>query len=150
VSQPDYALSHSIHSARPSDVGYPHGSIHVTDEALDVAFFVFHTSWIAFTCLGWIWRRTRRWHLAVVSLTVLSWFGLGVRYGWGYCPLTDWHWDVRARLGHVDPPSYIQLLIREAIGVDVGAIQADTLAVVTLVVVTVGSVVLHRRDRRAA
>ena len=45
----------------------------VTDETLNVGFFVFHTAWIVFNCVGWAWRRTRRWHLATVSLTALSW-----------------------------------------------------------------------------
>ena len=121
----------------------------MTDDVLDVVFFVFHTSWIAFNCLGWIWRRTRRWHLVAVSLTALSWFGLGLRYGWGYCPFTDWHWEVRARLGHHDPPSYIQLLIRELTGIDLGPIAEDALEVITLAAVAVLSVVLYGRDRRA-
>ena len=92
---------------------------------------VFDTPWIEFNCLGWIWRRTRRWHLAAVSLTALSWFRLGRRNGLGYCPFTDWHWEVRARLGHHDPPSYIQLLIRELTGIDLGPIGA-ILTVITL------------------
>lgn len=119
------------------------------DGTLNVAFFTFHTAWILFNCLGWMWRQTRPWHLATVSLTVLSWFGLGIWYGWGYCPCTDWHWQVRARLGHVDPPSYIQLLIRELSGVDLGRAWADALALVTLVVVALLSVVLSVRDRRS-
>jgi len=122
----------------------------MTDGVLDIVFFVFHTSWIAFICLGWIWRRTRRWHLVAVSLTALSWFGLGLRYGWGYCPLTDWHWQVRARLGHHDPPSYIQLLIRELTGVDVSPTVADALAVITLATVGVLCAVSYGRDRRAS
>jgi hypothetical protein len=119
----------------------------MSDRVLDIVFFVFHTSWIAFTCLGWIWRRTRGWHLVVVSLTALSWFGLGAWYGWGYCPFTDWHWRVRTRLGHHDPPSYVQLLILELTGIDLGATGADILAVITLAAVAVMSVVLYRRDR---
>lgn len=123
------------------------------DGILNVVFFIFHTAWISFNCLGWMWQRTRPWHLATVSLTALSWFGLGVRYGWGYCPCTDWHWQVRARLGHDDPPSYIQLLIRELTGTDPGPTLADALAVITLVVVALLSAVLNirgRRDARAA
>lgn len=119
------------------------------DGTLNIAFFIFHTAWILFNCLGWMWRRSRPWHLATVSLTTLSWFGLGIWYGWGYCPCTDWHWQVRARLGHHDPPSYIQLLIRELSGVDPGPTWADALAVVTLVVVALLSVVLNIRDRRS-
>jgi hypothetical protein len=120
------------------------------DEILNVVFFIFHTAWIVFNCLGWMWQRTRPWHLAMVSLTALSWFGLGVRYGWGYCPCTDWHWQVRARLGHDDPPSYIQLLIRELTGTDPGPTLADTLAVITLVVVALLSAVLNIRAHREA
>lgn len=118
------------------------------DEILNVGFFVFHTSWIAFNCLGWMWRRTRRWHLAAVSITALSWFGLGIWYGWGYCPCTDWHWQVRARLGYQDPPSYIQLLIREATGIELSPSRANLLALATLGAVSVLSVMLNLRDRR--
>ena len=118
------------------------------DEALNVAFFVFHTGWIAFNCLGWIWRRTRPWQLATLSLTALSWFGLGLWFGWGYCPCTDWHWQVRARLGFRDPPSYIQLLIEELAGIDIGTNASDALAVITLAVATILGVTLAIRDRR--
>lgn len=115
--------------------------------ALNVGFFVLHTGWIALVCLGWIWRCTRRWQLAAVSLTVVSWVGLGVWYGWGYCPFTDWHWNVRARLGYQDPPSYVQLLIHELTGVDIGASAADTLAVVALGVAALLGIVLTVRHR---
>jgi len=118
------------------------------DHALNVGFFVFHTTWIAFNSLGWMSKHTRPWQLATVLVTALSWFGLGVRYGWGYCPCTDWHWQVRARLGFNDPPSYIQLLIREATGVDIGPGPADALAMVTLALAAVLGVVLTIRDRQ--
>lgn len=118
------------------------------DHVLNVAFFVFHTTWIAFNCLGWMSKRTRPWQLVTVSLTALSWVGLGALYGWGYCPCTDWHWQVRVRLGFDDPPSYVQLLIREATGVDIGTEPADALAIVTLAVSAVLGVGLTIRDRQ--
>jgi hypothetical protein len=118
------------------------------DEILDAGFFVFHTAWIAFNCLGWIWQRTRRWHLLTVTVTVVSWFGVGAWYGWGYCPCTDWHWQVRERLGHRDPPSYIQLLIRELSGIDMSPGWADALSLVTLAAVAGLSILLNLRDRR--
>jgi Protein of Unknown function (DUF2784) len=118
------------------------------DQLLNVGFFVFHTAWIGFNCLGWMWRRTRPWQLATVSLTAVSWFGLGAWYGWGYCPCTDWHWQVRARLGFNDPPSYIQLLIRELTGIELGPYVADAVAVSTLAVAAALGVTCTIRDRR--
>ena len=120
------------------------------DVALNTGFFVFHTAWMVFNCAGWIWRRTRPWQLATVSLTALSWVGLGFWYGWGYCPCTDWHWQVRARLGLDNPPSYVQLLIREIAGVDPGPQLANVLAVAALSVSAALGVGLTIRDRRAA
>jgi hypothetical protein len=118
------------------------------DAALNVAFFVFHTAWIGFNCLGWAWRRTRPWHLGTIALTALSWFGLGWWYGWGYCPCTDWHWQVRARMGFSDPPSYVQLLIRELTGIELQPIVANVVTLGTLVVAGGLSVGLNVRDRR--
>ena len=119
------------------------------DSTLNGLFFVFHTAWIAFNCVGWIWRRTRPWQLATVSLTALSWFGLGVWYGWGYCPCTDWHWQVRVRLGYDTPPSYTQLLIREVTGIPIGVLAANALTVITLITAGVLGGALAIRDRAA-
>jgi hypothetical protein len=117
------------------------------DVALNAAFFLFHSIWIVFNLVGWGWRRTRRWHLATVSLTALSWFGLGYWYGWGYCPCTDWHWQVRERLGLDNPPSYVQLLVRELIGPDLSPRIADILTVGAFLPAAAASVVLNIRDR---
>jgi hypothetical protein len=120
------------------------------DDALNIGFFAFHTGWIAFNCLGWIWRRTRPWQLVTLGLTAVSWFGLGAWYGWGYCPCTHWHWAVRARLGYDDPPSYIQLLVAELTGIDLGTTTANVLALTVLVAAAVLGVAGTIRDRRAA
>ncbi|HXE81555.1 MAG TPA: DUF2784 family protein [Vicinamibacterales bacterium] len=118
------------------------------DEFLNVFFFVVHTTWMVFNCVGWIWRRTRPWHLASLILTGLSWFGLGIWYGWGYCPCTDWHWQVRQRLGYHDPPSYTELLMDELTGVDVSTRAANVITVAVFAVSLTLSVTLTVRDRR--
>lgn len=118
------------------------------DEVLNAGFLLVHTLWIAFNCVGWLWHGTRRWHLVTVLLTGLSWFGLGAWYGWGYCPCTDWHWQVRARLGYRDPRSYTQMLAVELTGLDPGAMLANALTGGIFAVVTVLSVVLNVRDFR--
>src|SRR4029434_819984 len=120
------------------------------NEILNAGFFVFHTSWILFTCLGWIWRQTRSCQRATVVLTAVSWFGLGAWYGWGYCPCTDWHWQIRAQLGYKDPPSYIQLLVRELTGIDMHADVADVLVIATLAAAALLSAALNVRDRLQA
>ncbi len=76
---------------------------------LDVVFFWAHILIITFNLSGWIWKRTRKAHLIVVSATVFSWLVLGLRYGLGYCFLTDWHWEVKRQLGETDlPASFIK------------------------------------------
>jgi hypothetical protein len=76
---------------------------------LDYFFVALHGSLVLFILTGWAWRRTRLVHLAVIGLTIFSWFGLGVFFGWGYCPFTDWHWRVKLNLGETDlPSSYVK------------------------------------------
>lgn len=118
------------------------------DAALNVFFFVFHSAWILFNCVGWAGRRTRPWQLLTVSLTALSWFGLGLWYGWGYCPCTDWHWQARARLGYSDPPSYVQLLIRELTGIDLQPVVANVTTLLVLIVAAGLGAALAIRDAR--
>ena len=113
------------------------------DAALNIFFFVFHTAWVLFNCLGWMWHRTRRWNLATLTLTGLSWFVLGIWYGWGYCPCTDWHWQVRERLGFVDPPSYTQLLMTELTGIEVSTGTANIITVIVFAVSLLLSIVLN-------
>ena len=80
--------------------------------ALDYFFVLFHGSWTLFNLTGWAWKRTRRIHLIAIGLTILSWFGLGIFYGWGYCPCTEWHWQVKYRLGETDLPySYVKYYV---------------------------------------
>lgn len=119
--------------------------------ALDVFFVVFHSGLVLFNVIGWIWRRTRQIHLVTISLTIISWFGLGIFFGWGYCPSTDWHWDVKRRLGETDlPASYIKYYLDRLTGL------AWDPALVNLIVVAVAfgafaiSIYLNVRDRRRA
>jgi hypothetical protein len=66
---------------------------------LDVFFLVFHASLILFNLFGWMFRKTRVWNLVTLLLTGLSWTLLGIFYGFGYCPFTDWHFQVLEELG---------------------------------------------------
>jgi len=95
---------------------------------LDKFFFIFHAIIIVFSLFGWMWKKTRRANLIVLSLIAGSWFVLGIWYGIGYCPCTDWHWQVRMKLGHYDMPnSYVKFLIDSLAGLDVNAKSVDIL-----------------------
>jgi hypothetical protein len=83
----------------------------------DYAFLIVHTALIFFNLLGWISQSTSRWHLYSISLTLASWFFLGIWFGWGYCVCTDWHWEILRMRGVYDlPNSYIDYLIQRLLG----------------------------------
>ncbi|MDH4198097.1 MAG: DUF2784 domain-containing protein [Candidatus Aminicenantes bacterium] len=119
------------------------------DGFLDKFFFVFHSSWIVFLLFGWIWKRTRRANLAVILLTAFSWFVLGIWYGYGYCPSTDWHWQARARLGYQDlPNSYTKFLVDSLTGWNVSQSLIDVLTLVLLVAAFGASLYVNLKPRR--
>ena len=116
---------------------------------LHILFVVFHTLLVGFNMLGWAWRRTRRLHLITISATLLSWFGLGVAYGWGYCPLTDWHWDVKRALGETGlPASWMKYYLDLVTGLDWSAALVDGLVIGSALAALMLSVVLNVRDAR--
>lgn len=105
---------------------------------------------MALILFGWIWRKTRVANLIVVLLTAFSWFILGIWYGFGYCPSTDWHWQVRMKLGHYDmPSSYTKFLVDSLTGLDVKATLVDIFAVLFLILALFASVLTNVRDWRA-
>ena len=115
----------------------------------DKFFFVFHSMLIVLILFGWIWRKTRVINFIVVLLTVLSWTVLGIWYGFGFCPCTEWHWQVREKLGYFDmPSSYTKFLIDSLTGLDVNEKLVDILAVSFLVLALFFSVFTNVRDWR--
>jgi len=114
---------------------------------LDIGFFAFHISLILFNLLAWIWRKTRKWHLMSLLLIVISWFGLGIFYGWGYCFVTDWHWNVRRQIGlEVNSNSYIHFLILETTGIDLSEALVDQVTLITFFILLFISLFLNVRD----
>ncbi len=88
-------------------------------QIIDYFFILFHTVLILFNVFGWIVPRWRFANLITLSLTAFSWFVLGIYYGTGYCPFTDWHWKVRQLLGYNDQTnSYIHFLILKITGIN--------------------------------
>ncbi len=114
---------------------------------LDKFFFVFHSTIIVFNLFGWMWKKTRQTNLMVLSLTGASWFVLGIWYGIGYCPCTDWHWQVRMELGHLDVPnSYVKFLIDSVTGLNVNTRLVDGMTLTLFILALGASIYTNVRD----
>lgn len=93
---------------------------------LDILFLCLHVIIILFNLFGWIWIRTRKIHFWLMSATLFSWLVLGLRYGLGYCFLTDWHWDIKRQLGETDlPASFVKYFLDRYTFFDISAATVD-------------------------
>ena len=116
---------------------------------LDKFFFVFHTSIIVFNLFGWVWKKTRLANLIVLCITAFSWFILGIWYGFGYCFCTDWHYQVRMKLGYHDMPySYVKFLIDSLTGLDINARFVDILTFSFFFLALIASMFINIQDWR--
>ncbi len=94
----------------------------------DFLFTVLHLAIIGFNLFGWIWKPARKVHFVLILLTALSWFGLGIWFGLGYCPITDWQWQIKEKLGqHNLPNSFIKYYSDQITGTNINASLIDTL-----------------------
>ena len=71
----------------------------------DIFFTILHLVIIGFNLFGWIFYKTRKAHFITIILTAISWFVLGIWFGVGYCPITDWQWQVKQKLGEQNLPN---------------------------------------------
>ena len=111
---------------------------------LDLFFLLFHSALVLFNLFGWIWKRTLKWNLITLLLTGGSWFILGIFYGMGYCPLTDWHFQVLRHLGKQDlPNSYMKYIGDRITGLDFDAALVDTLTLICYLAALIISLTLN-------
>jgi Protein of Unknown function (DUF2784) len=116
---------------------------------LNIFFFVFHTLFTLFNMVGWAFPKTRKLHLITVSLTAFSWFILGIWYGWGFCFCTQWHWDVRRKLGFTDESnSYIHFLILKVTGINLSEDLVEKGTLIVFLICFALSVVLNIKGYR--
>jgi len=119
------------------------------DQILNIFFFVFHTAFTLFNAIGWVWKKTRLANLITLILTGLSWFVLGIWYGIGYCPCTDWHWQVRAALGYHDMPmSYMKFLLDHLTGLNWNPTVVDYGTLIGFILALAASITLNISDFR--
>ena len=72
---------------------------------LDIFLTFLHLAIIFFNLFGWIPISTRKAHLISILLTAASWFLLGIWFGIGYCPITEWQWNIKEQLGETNLPA---------------------------------------------
>jgi hypothetical protein len=85
---------------------------------VDLLFTLLHIIIIGFNLFGWIFPATRKAHFICIGITAFCWFVLGIWFGWGYCPLTDWQWQVKGQLGETNlPPSFITYFVNKITGI---------------------------------
>lgn len=115
---------------------------------LNYFFFIFHTLLIIFNLFGWIWKPTRTLNLFTLLLTAFSWVVLGIWYGWGYCFLTDWHYNILEKLGHTGlPDSYIAFLTQSISGYLPGKALVNSLTLLTFLAALACSLWVNFRKR---
>jgi hypothetical protein len=113
---------------------------------LDIFFTVFHTCLVLFNLLGWIWKKTRLLNLITLLLTAGSWLILGIFYGFGYCPLTNWHFSILRKLGYTDlPDSYLSFLFTRLSGLPVDQSLVNAVTLWGLIIALVISLYLNLR-----
>jgi hypothetical protein len=115
---------------------------------LDIFFIIFHSVLIIFNLFGWILRKTRLLNLITLTLTGASWLFLGLIVGTlGYCPLTEWHFNILLKLGeHNLPNSYIKYLIDRITGSDLNASIVDKITFYCFLAALSISLFLNIRD----
>ncbi|WP_460680255.1 DUF2784 domain-containing protein [Mucilaginibacter koreensis] len=125
-------------------------SIKVTGlRILEIFLTIFHLLIVGFNLLGWIWPATRKAHLVVVALTACCWLLLGMWFGIGYCPVTDWEWQVKEKLGERNlPNSFIKYYADKITGQDISASLVDTITAVCFFMVVVLAVYFNFFSKR--
>lgn len=111
---------------------------------LDYFLIIVHLVIIGFNLLGWIWPSTRRLHFLFVLLTAGSWLILGIWYGIGYCPITDWQWQIKESLGETNlPNSFIKYFADKVTHNDISSDLVDALTAICFIAAVVLSVFLN-------
>lgn len=108
---------------------------------LDELLTILHLIIIGFNLLGWIDQSTRKIHFWFAMLTLSCWTILGIWFGLGYCPITDWQWDIKTQLGEQNlPGSFIKYFADKLIGTNINSDLIDALTLVFFLVAIICSI----------
>lgn len=97
---------------------------------LDFLLTILHLLIIGFNLFGWIFKATRKIHFWFAMATLGCWTILGIWFGLGYCPITDWQWSIKTALGEQNlPGSFIKYFADKMTGSNINADLIDLLTV---------------------
>ncbi len=110
----------------------------------DILLTIAHLAIISFNLLGWIWTATRKAHFICILATAASWFLLGIWFGMGYCPITDWQWQVKRKLGESNlPASFIKYYADKIIGKNISSSFIDLVTAICFAVAALLSIYVN-------
>lgn len=113
-------------------------------QLLDYTFTVAHLLIIGANLLLWIWPKTRKLHLYIVGATLFCWLILGIWYGIGYCPVTDWQWQIKSKLGEVNlPNSFVKYHLDRITGLNIADTTVDLITLGTFLIAIMYSIKLN-------
>ncbi|MEQ8336384.1 MAG: DUF2784 domain-containing protein [Cyclobacteriaceae bacterium] len=117
----------------------------------DIGFTVFHSAFILFVLLGWIHPKTQRVHQVALLVTLIAWLLIGWYVGTiGYCPLTDWQWDIKRQLGERNlPSSFTEYVAEKLTGIDFNKTYIDIATAAGLAFGVIMAIVKYFQGRLA-
>ena len=110
---------------------------------MNILFHLVHLGIIFFFLFGWLWQKTLTAHFILSILILLSWCGLGLLYGFGYCLVTDIQWKIKKRMG--DEPSteyYIKYMLDKMTGLNTNPNTVNAITTYTFFIILVFSTAL--------
>lgn len=111
---------------------------------LDLLLTIIHSGIVLFNLFGWIPGATRKANFITLLLTAASWFILGIWYGLGYCPLTEWQWQVKEKLGEQNlPANFIEYVAEKWTGYDFDSGFVSLMITVCFAVATIASIYVN-------
>jgi hypothetical protein len=88
----------------------------------DRGLYALHLTTTTIIVFGWIPSETRMLNWYLIVATFISWLGLGVMYGFGFCLFTSIQSRIRQRLGEGPPiESFMKDLLDRITGRDLNA-----------------------------
>ena len=108
---------------------------------LDYLLTVLHLIIIGLNLFAWIWPKTRKLHLYIVGITLFCWLVLGIWYGLGYCPITDWQWQVKTKVGETNlPNSFVKYHLDRLTGRNIPDATVDIITLGSFLIAIVCSI----------